>query len=119
MQEYKIKITPEQSGKRLDVCLMEYFNRVNSGLSRTTLQKIIQEGGVKCAGVILDKPHHKVRAAEIIAVAVEDRKSADLNPENIPLEVVYEDADLAVVNKPVGLVVHPAPGNAEHTLVNA
>ncbi|MCX5710124.1 MAG: RluA family pseudouridine synthase [Candidatus Omnitrophica bacterium] len=119
MQEYKIEITSEQSGKRLDVCLMGYFNRVNSGLSRTTLQKIIQEGGVRCAGVTLDKPHHKVKAEDIIAVSVEDKKSADLKAENIPLEVVYEDADLAVVNKPVGLVVHPAPGNAEHTLVNA
>jgi len=119
MREYKLKVDAESSGKRLDVYLMEYFSRKDAGFSRTALQRLIQDKAVKCDGEVVDKPHNKVKSGQVLAVGIEDKKKVELESENIPLEVVYEDDDLAIINKPVGLVVHPAPGNAKHTLVNA
>jgi len=70
-------------------------------------------------GNALVKSNYKVKLQDEIKVVIADKKEASIGAENIPLEVVYEDDDLAVINKPAGLVVHPAPGNREHTLVNA
>jgi 23S rRNA pseudouridine1911/1915/1917 synthase len=119
MPEFRLKVDAENSGRRLDVFLMECFCQRRAGLSRTFLKRIIQDKSVKCDGNILDTPHYKVKEGQVIAVEIEEKGEAGLSPEDIPLDVVYEDADLAVINKPAGLVVHPAPGNAEHTLVNA
>lgn len=117
MHEYALRATQEDAGKRLDLFLINFFRE--KGFSRTVIQKIINEGKVTSAGGIIDKPHYKIKSDEEIKVIIEDRKPNTLDPENIPLEVVYEDDDLAIVNKPAGLVVHPAPGNTSHTLVNA
>jgi 23S rRNA pseudouridine1911/1915/1917 synthase len=70
-------------------------------------------------GNLQQKPHYKIRQGDQIFVCLPDKKPALLQPEDIPLEVLYEDNDVAVVNKQAGLVVHPAPGNTEHTLANA
>jgi len=70
-------------------------------------------------GLKVTKPHHKVKLNDEFKITIEDKKTYALNAENISLDVVYEDRDLAIINKPQGLVVHPAPGNFEHTLVNA
>jgi len=119
MQEYLLKVDPAQDGMRLDMFLADFFQKQKTGLSRTFIQSMIRGGQVVLADEAVLKPHSKVKSGEELKVIIPD-KSADkaLDAESIPLEVVYEDDDLAVINKQSGLVVHPAPGNREHTLVN-
>jgi len=119
MREYLLKVTPEFSGQRLDLFLMESLRIPESGLSRTAFQKMILEGKAFVIGIKNTKPHHKVKENDEVKVIVEDKEASELRAEDIKLDVVYEDEDVAVVNKHPGLVVHPAPGNYEHTLVNA
>lgn len=119
MQDYKIKVLPEDAGKRLDLFLADYSRQNQTGLSRQNIQKLISQGDVTLTGAASFKAHYKVKAGDEIIVHVEEKKEIPLPAENIPLIIVYEDRDLAVINKPCGLVVHPAPGNYEHTLVNA
>lgn len=119
MQEYILSVGDRDAGKRLDLFLTEFFKKEDPGISRTFIQKAISEGKVTIKATPLTKPHLKVRSKEEIRIIVEDRQLADLKAEEMPLEVIYEDEDLAVINKYPGLVVHPAPGNYEHTLVNA
>ncbi len=119
MQEYKFVIPPESAGKRLDVFLMEFSEENRIGFSRTFLQSLIRGSAVIVDGQPVTKTNHKVKAGQKIGVCVPDKKKQPLVPENIPLKIVYEDDDLIILDKPAGLVVHPAPGNYEHTLVNA
>ncbi len=119
MQEFRLKILPQDAGKRIDSFLREFFKDRNLGLSRTSIQRLILEGKVISGNLNKIKPHYKVRANEAIKVIIEDKKTNKPLAENIPLEIIYEDKDLAIINKQPGLVVHPAPGNYEHTLVNA
>jgi len=119
MQEYKIIVTAENPPQRLDAFLMA-FSEVNKlGFSRTFLQNLIKDGAVLTDGVVVTKPNHKVKPAQEIKISIPEKKVQSLEAENIPLKIVYEDDDLAIIDKPAGLVVHPAPGNYEHTLVNA
>lgn len=118
MKEYILKIDGIFSGERLDLVLMRFSKENDLGFSRTFLQKLIKEGKVQSGGINL-KPHYKVRQDEEIKILLDEKKETGPNAEEIPLEVVYEDEDVAVINKQAGLVVHPAPGNYEHTLVNA
>lgn len=110
---------------RIDVVLMDFLKQEGLAFSRTALQKMILAGKVSLmdthAATAREgiRSNYKVKAGEKIRVVVEEEPATSLSPENIPLEIIYEDVDLAVINKPAGLVVHPAPGNAEHTLVNA
>ncbi len=104
---------------RLDVCLAQFSNNNNLGLSRSFIQKLIQERKVILGDSSVLKPHYKVKRDDTLKVIVEEKKPDIAKAENIPLDIVYEDEDLAIINKPAGLVVHPAPGNYEHTLVNA
>ena len=99
--------------------LLRFSKENGLGLSRTSIQKLILEGLVKLSGSSVLKPHQKVKPGEEVSILLEEKKNSGIASENIPLEVVYEDEDVAVINKPIGLVVHPAPGNYEHTLVNA
>ncbi|OGX17487.1 MAG: hypothetical protein A3K83_00705 [Omnitrophica WOR_2 bacterium RBG_13_44_8b] len=119
MQEYSIKVPPESSGMRLDLFIMSFFENKKLGFSRNFVQKLIADEKVTLKDMTDVKPHYKVKTNDELKVTVEEKKSDTLKPENIPLDVVYEDNDLAIINKPSGLVVHPAPGNYEHTLVNA
>jgi len=119
MQEYILKVTPEDKDKRLDIFLLDFFKEKESGFSRTYIQKLIREGRVALEGQDDLKSHYKIKAGDRIKVIIEDKASGELSGEKIPLDIVYEDKDLAVINKQPGLVVHPAPGNYEHTLVNA
>ena len=89
------------------------------GLSRTAIQKLIAQGAITAQDKAALSPHYKIKTGEEFTVSLESEKKRSVGPENIPLEIVYEDEDLAVINKQPGLVVHPAPGNYEHTLVNA
>lgn len=118
MNTYVLKVTPDQSSMRLDLFILEFAQANRLGLSRVFIQKLIREGQVESKDSVLHKPHQKVKTGDELILIVNEKPHADLIPENIPLEVVYEDEDLAVINKPVGLVVHPAPGHFEHTLVN-
>ncbi|MGC9367942.1 MAG: RluA family pseudouridine synthase [Paracoccaceae bacterium] len=89
------------------------------GLSRSRLAKLIAAGGVTRGGAVLDDPRAKVAEGEVLEIAFAEAEEVETRPEDIPLDVVYEDASLIVVNKPVGMVVHPAPGSPGGTLVNA
>jgi 23S rRNA pseudouridine1911/1915/1917 synthase len=119
MQEYLLKVSTEQAGMRLDVFIADFSSKHDLGLSRTFIQGLIGMSLISLKGVVLSKPHYKVKLNDEIKVIIAQKKESGLLPEDIPLEVVYEDDDLAVINKQAGLVVHPAPGNYEHTLVNA
>ncbi len=90
-----------------------------AALSRTRLARLITEGAVRREGAVLDDPKAKVAEGDIIEITVEAAEEVETRPQDIPLDVVYEDADLVVVNKPAGMVVHPAPGSPDGTLVNA
>jgi 23S rRNA pseudouridine1911/1915/1917 synthase len=119
MPEYTLIVFGSDAEKRLDVFLMDYTQTRRLGLSRTQIQRLIVAGGITISGVPVTKPHHKIKPGERITIVIPEKKEHLLETEDIPLTVVYEDEDLAVIDKPPGLVVHPAPGNAAHTLVNA
>lgn len=107
-------IEPENAGERLDRFLS------SSGIwpSRAFVQKIIEAGGARINGKVL-KPSYRLDAGVVLEVAWEEPRPLEVLPEAIPLEILYEDGDLVVVNKPRGMVVHPAAGNYQGTLVNA
>ncbi|WP_372833798.1 RluA family pseudouridine synthase [Puniceibacterium confluentis] len=90
-----------------------------AALSRTRLARLIGEGQVTRGGELLTDPKARVAEGDVIDIAIPEAEDSHIGPENIPLDVLYEDADLIVVNKPVGMVVHPAPGSPSGTLVNA
>ncbi len=119
MQEYKIVVSLESSPMRLDAFLIGFSDQNSLGLSRTFLQSLIKQGAVSVEKTVVTKPNHKVRPGQEITVSVPEKEIRNLASENIPLKIVYQDDDLAIIDKPAGLVVHPAPGNYAHTLVNA
>ena len=104
----------EDEEQRLDAFLAEKLPE----LSRSRAQQLIESGCVTLAGAALKK-NYRVSADDVFSVELPEARPLDVQPENIPLEIVYEDDDLIVVNKPKGLVVHPAPGHESGTLVNA
>ncbi len=109
-------ILVEQSfrSKRLDVFLKEHLPE----LSRGNIQRLIDEGHITVDGK-KTKPTHQPKTGEKVEVHIPEAKPAEAQAEDIPLSVIFEDDDLIVLNKPAGIVVHPAAGNEEHTLVNA
>ncbi|MFA5320640.1 MAG: RluA family pseudouridine synthase [Candidatus Omnitrophota bacterium] len=119
MPEYTLSAGEDDAGKRLDAALTVLTQPLLLGLSRVSVQKLICEGKVIVDGAAVLKAHIKLKGGEKIVIDIEEKVECGPSAEDIPLEVVYDDADLAVINKPSGLVVHPAPGNREHTLVNA
>ena len=115
MEELSLTVTIEQDGLRLDAFLAEAAEE----LSRARAQKLIAEGLVLLGDKTVEKSR-KVRAGECYTLLLPElEEEIEAKPQNIPLDVVYEDDDVIVVNKPTGMVVHPAPGHAEGTLVNA
>ncbi len=90
-----------------------------AALSRSRIARLIAEGAVSRAGHVVSDPRHPVAEGEVWVLAVPETAEAEARPESIPLSVIYEDGDLIVIDKPAGLVVHPAPGSREGTLVNA
>lgn len=99
---------------RIDKVLAHQFNQ----FSRSHLQKWIEDGNVRVNGQPV-KPKYKLVVGDQVVIEPEAPQKVDLTPEKIPLDIVYEDDDVIVVNKPQGMVVHPAPGHPNHTLVNA
>ena len=104
--------------KRLDKALSRDVP-VEASLSRTRLAKLIAEGSVTLNGSVVTDPKHKVAGGETVVITVPVAEDSHIGPEDIPLEVIWEDDDLIVINKPAGMVVHPAPGTPNGTLVNA
>jgi 23S rRNA pseudouridine1911/1915/1917 synthase len=119
MPQLTITIEPQDEGTRLDVFLTGLPELSQLGFSRTQVQGLLAAGNAVINGKPVVKTNHKLKAGDAVVFDYEEKKTEVLNPEDIPLEVLYEDENLAVINKPTGLVVHPAPGNREHTLVNA
>ena len=107
------QITAEESGVRLDAFLSDAMDE-----SRSAVQNWIKEGRVTCRGVP-QKKNYLVCAGDVFCVEVPDAIPCSIVPQNIPLDIVYEDTDLLVINKAQGMVVHPAAGNWDGTLVNA
>lgn len=103
----------EDAGTRADV-----FLAAKLGVSRSNMQKLLEVGRVKRGEKII-KANYKVRAGEMFVVDIPEPEPIEAVPENIPLDIIYEDDDVAVLNKARGMVVHPAPGNYTGTLVNA
>lgn len=114
MERKLLTVAPEEETLRLDVLL----SRRVEGLTRSAAQRLLEEGKVSLQGRPLKK-NHRLRAGEALELCLPDPVPTDARPQDIPLDIVYEDADVAVVNKPRGMVVHPAPGNPDGTLVNA
>jgi len=106
---------PEHEGERLD---KHVAGLAPDDISRSQVQSWIRSGLVKVNGKP-EKPGYRVAAGDIVELTVPEIGEAEIEPEPIPLDVVYEDGDVIVVNKPRGMVVHPAPGHSSGTLVNA
>jgi 23S rRNA pseudouridine1911/1915/1917 synthase len=111
----KIRVDADDKGKRLDKFIAEEFSE---DFSRSYLQKLFKDGKVLLNGGI-PKRHHIVDTGEYVEIIVPQAEESVIKAESIPLDIVYEDEYLLVVNKPQGMVTHPAPGNYTGTLVNA
>lgn len=111
-----IELTVEQAddGTRIDAYL-----RAHTDLSRSRVSALMLEGSVSVDGEVQVKPSFKVAAGQCIALTVPQARPVDIIPQDIPLDILYQDEDVVIVNKPCGMVVHPAAGNEDRTLVNA
>lgn len=114
MEPLLLTPAPEDAGTRIDRFLASHLD----GVTRSAAQKLLEGGAVLINGKAVAK-NYKLTGRETLSVTLPEAEEADLVPQDIPLDVVYEDADVIVVNKPSGLVVHPAPGHSDGTLVNA
>lgn len=114
MEQREFIVEQEGAGTRID----RFLSGEDTGLSRSALQGLMAQGHVLCNGRPVPKSQ-KLKAGDTLLVEIPDAKPIEAVPQNIPLDIVYEDEHLLVVNKPKGMVVHPAPGNPDGTLVNA
>ena len=114
MEYYNLEADASWSDKRADKAISDYFEEY----SRSFVRKLFDDHLITCNGKAI-KPSAKVSLGDLINITVPDVEQTDIIPEDIPLDIVYEDDDIIIVNKPKGMVVHPAPGHAAGTLVNA
>ncbi len=112
MNEYVVG--EELNGIRLDKCIVS----LDTEISRETAQRLIQEDNILVNGK-KQKASYKVSVGDKISISKPKPKETNIKPQNIPVEVLYQDQDIIVVNKPKGMVVHPANGNPDGTLVNS
>ena len=115
MEKFVLNVEETDSGIRLDKWLA---SKKETDMTRTAVQNLIESGGVIVNGKTVSK-NYKQKSGDVIEVTIPDPVELDAKPEDIPLDIVYEDESLLVVNKPKGMVVHPAPGNYSGTMVNA
>lgn len=113
-KEFQRTVASKQQGKRID----HYLVDAGIGVSRSLTQKLIDQGKVMVNGNTV-KPSYRVKADDEILVRLQKEPAKEIHAEDIPLDIVYEDRDIIVVNKGKDMVVHPARGNFEHTMVNA
>jgi len=114
LETVRYDVTTEYVGVRLD----RFLTEMDSEHTRSFLQKVITDGGV----LVNDKPakaNYKLRLDDVVELDIPEPVELEVLPEDIPLDILYEDADVLIVNKPKGMVVHPAPGHTVGTLVNA
>ena len=114
MTKLELSVDPADAGSRLD----KYLSDNIPDLSRSAVAKLMENGKITVGDRTVSKSR-KTAAGDLITVELDDPQPVDVIPEDIPLDIVYEDEHLLVVNKPKGMVVHPAPGNYSGTLVNA
>ena len=112
MKEYIV--SQEEKEKRLDT----YIPSVDTDITRTSAQRLIEDGNILVNGKNA-KVSYKIQENDKISVEIPEPKQIELKAQDIPIEIIYEDSDIIVVNKPKGMVVHPANGNPDGTLVNA
>ena len=110
-----VELGVEEGGDRLDAFLADQLEE----LSRSRIQKLIAQGQVVVNGATCDSKKVLVQMGDRITVTIPDAEPLDLQPEHIPLDVLFEDGELLIVNKPAGMVVHPSAGHSQGTLVNA
>lgn len=108
-----MRLTADQNGERLDA----FLSRCGENLSRSAAQKLIEAGAVRLNGRP-PKKNDRLSLGDMVEYDIPEPKEVDIAPKDIPLDIVYEDEDVAVINKPKGLVVHPAAGHQDDTLVN-
>src|ERR1700743_3587127 len=111
----RVEIAAEQARARIDRALAV----ARPELSRSRIKALIEQGHLRLAGATIEDPSLRVKPGQVFELAVPEAAPARPQGQAIDLDVVYEDDDLIVIDKPAGMVVHPAPGNAEGTLVNA
>ena len=114
MENRTIFVTAEDASKRIDIFLNEELD-----LSRSYVKTLIEKQNVLVNDSVVKKAGYILKDKDVINISIPEAEILNLEPENIPIDIVYEDDDFAVINKPQGLVVHPAPGSLNHTLVNA
>lgn len=114
MENKFLVVQSEDQGKRIDIYLNEELD-----LSRSYLKKLIEDNKVLVNNKVVTKSGYSIKSNDCIQIEIPDVEVLDLTPENIPLDIVYQDDDMVVINKQQGLVVHPASGSLSHTLVNA
>ncbi|MCM1091578.1 MAG: RluA family pseudouridine synthase [Butyrivibrio sp.] len=114
MSEFVFHIAEDMADERIDICVSMLID----SLSRSFIQKMIKEGRVYVNGAVV-KSSFRVKAEDEVRFALPESVEPDIAAENIPLDILYEDSDIIVVNKPKGMVVHPAAGHYSGTLVNA
>ena len=112
MQEYKIR--QDEQNIRLDKIIASIYNSI----SRTSVQRLIEEGKI-LVNEKQEKPSYKVNEGDIIKIEKQEPQEIDLKPQEIPIDIIYEDKDILIINKAKGMVVHPGNGNPDGTLVNA
>ncbi len=115
-EHYKFVADPKQKPVRIDLFLMDKVEKV----TRNRLQRAIREGAIRVNEENI-KPNHKIKPGDVITILLPDPPELDapITPQNIPIDIVYEDEDLIIVNKEAGMVVHPGVGHKDGTLVNA
>ena len=114
MEEFCFLISEEQEEERIDKCIHSFMDQ----LSRSYIQKLVKENQVTVNGENV-KVSYKVKEDDCVKLLIPNAIELDIEPEDIPLDILYEDDDLVIINKPKGMVVHPSPGHYSHTLVNA
>lgn len=114
-ETYEFIVDDEENGKRLDLFLSDLLD----GYSRSYIQSLIKDGYIEINGKAIDVKKHKLNKGDEVIINIPEPEALKVEAQDIPIEILYEDDDVIVVNKPQGLVVHPAPGNYDGTLVNA
>ncbi|MDF2611752.1 MAG: ylyB [Lachnospiraceae bacterium] len=113
-QTLEFTVTEESSGTRID----KYLSEIQSEISRNYIQRLIEDGKVFMDDKLV-KANSKVKTGSIVIITLPEPKEAEIVPENLSIDIIYEDKDIIIINKQKGLVVHPAAGHATGTLVNA
>lgn len=115
LKKTELIINGEMDGTRLDLVLSVALEE----FSRSFIQKLFEKGKITVNGSVCTQKKYKASAGDLINIELPEPEKVEVQAEDIPLDIVYEDEDLLIVNKPAGMVVHPAPGNSSGTLVNA